>query len=77
MPIPIATPPAPPSAPAPAGDRFAVGRDPKGHWVALAADGHAGGYFRTLADALHYAAIETGHRPDGVVLSAGLIALRL
>lgn len=64
---------------APAGEiaRFIVGQDPKGRWVAIEIHGRAGGLFRSREAAMNYAAGETNHRPDAVLLSAERIELRL
>ncbi len=78
-PMPALLPAAPHPLPRPASPppRFLVGRDPEGHWVAVEAQGRAGGLFRTCRDALHYAAGETGHRLGAVVLTGEPVALRL
>ena len=57
--------------------RFVVGQDPEGRWVAIEVHGRAGGFFRSRKDAVDYAADETGHRPDAVILSGERIALPL
>jgi hypothetical protein len=64
---------------APAGEtvRFIVGQDPEGRWVAIEIHGRAGGLFRSRKAAVDYAAGETDHRPDAVLLSAERIELRL
>lgn len=56
---------------------YLVGQDGDGHWVAVATGGRAGGIFRSRQDAIRYACIETGCRPDDVQLSAEPIAFRL
>lgn len=58
-------------------DRFIVGQDPEGHWVAIEIHGRAGGLFRSRKDAVHYAEDETDHRPDAVLLSGACIELRI
>lgn len=70
------------SAPAASASRkvpptYRVGRDAEGHWVAVEAGGRAGGLFRTRADALHFASIENGCRPDAVAVAAGPIRFRI
>ncbi len=63
-----------PPSPSP---RFVVGQDPQGRWVAVEVHGLAGGLFRTRRDALHYAVDATDRRPNGVVVSADRIELRI
>lgn len=67
------------SAPAPSPDRlpltFLVGRSAEGHWLAVETHGLGGGLFRTCRDALHYAAAETGRRPDAVRLADTTLTL--
>jgi len=48
--------------------RFAVGKDPFGHWVAIEEHGWAGGLFRSRDDALRYARRECGGRARAVRL---------
>ncbi|GJD57473.1 hypothetical protein [Methylobacterium dankookense] len=57
--------------------RFIVGQDRCGHWVAVEVHGRAGGLFRSREAAIGFAADETGHRPDAVLLSGTRIELRL
>lgn len=57
--------------------RFVVGQDPEGRWVAIEIHGRAGGLFRSRKDAVDFAADETGHRPDAVLLSGERVELRL
>lgn len=57
-------------------NRFVVGQDSMGRWVAVEVHGRGGGLFRDRQSALHYAAAETGRRPDSVLASAELIELR-
>ncbi len=54
---------------------FLVGRSAEGHWLAVETHGLGGGIFRTCRDALHYAAAETGRRPDAVRLADTTLAL--
>lgn len=63
----------------PADDRpsFVVGQDPEGHWVAVETHGLGGGLFRTCADAIHYAAVETRRRPDAVRLATERVVFRM
>ncbi|VUD71160.1 hypothetical protein MET9862_01736 [Methylobacterium symbioticum] len=57
--------------------RFIVGQDRRGHWVAVASHGRAGGLFRSREAAIGFAVGETGHRPDAVRLSGERVELRL
>ena len=65
-----------PSPAAVAASSYLVGQDGEGHWVAVATGGRAGGLFRTRQDAIRYACIETGCRPDDVPLATGPIPFR-
>ncbi len=56
---------------------YVVGQDGEGHWVAVEAGGRAGGIFRTRQDAIRYASVETGCRPNDVPLAADPIPFRL
>ncbi|TGD98039.1 hypothetical protein [Methylobacterium nonmethylotrophicum] len=56
---------------------FLVGQSPEGHWLAVETHGLGGGIFRTCRDALHYAAGETGRRPDAVRLASAPLSLAL
>ncbi|WP_407524019.1 hypothetical protein [Methylobacterium oryzisoli] len=57
------------------GPRFVVGQDRDGRWLAVEIHGLGGGIFRSRADALHYAAAETGRRPDAVRLATEPVVL--
>lgn len=57
--------------------RFAVGKDPSGHWVALEEHGLAGGFFRSREDALRYACRECGGRHKAVRLARRPLLLSL
>ena len=56
---------------------YLVGQDGEGHWVAMETGGKAGGLFRSRQDAIRYACIETGCRPDDVTLAVEPIRFRL
>ncbi|MDQ0470950.1 hypothetical protein [Labrys wisconsinensis] len=56
---------------------FLVGQDSAGHWLALETHGLAGGIFRSRDAALHYAMLETSHRPEAVHLTADRVELRI
>jgi len=56
-------------------NRFIVGQDADGHWVAVEIHGRAGGLFRSRKDAVDYAEDETDHQPHAVLLSRERIEL--
>jgi hypothetical protein len=56
---------------------YLVGQDGEGHWVAVETGGRAGGIFRSRQDAIRYACVETGCRPDDVALTLEPIRFRL
>lgn len=56
---------------------FLVGQDGAGHWLALETHGLAGGIFRSKDAALHYAMLETSHRPEAVHITAERVELRI
>lgn len=56
---------------------YLVGQDGEGHWVAVETGGRAGGIFRSRQDAIRYACVETGCRPDDVRLAVEPIPFRL
>ncbi|MCJ2142002.1 RAG2 PHD domain containing protein [Methylobacterium sp. E-066] len=66
-----------PARSAPAAAPYLVGQDGEGHWVAVETGGRAGGLFRTRQDAIRYACVETGCRPDEVALAVEPIRVRL
>lgn len=49
---------------APAGGSFLVGQDTSGQWLTIETAHRGGGLFKCRADAVHFAAFESGHRPD-------------
>ncbi|GJD32679.1 hypothetical protein PMNALOAF_3956 [Methylobacterium adhaesivum] len=57
--------------------RFVVGQDPQGRWVAAEIHGLAGGLFRTQQDAMHYAIEATDRRPDAVTVTPNRVELRI
>ncbi len=67
------------SLPASAGTplSYLVGQDGAGHWVAVETGGRAGGIFRSRQDAIRYACVESGCRPDAVKLATDPIPFRL
>lgn len=56
---------------------FIVGRDPKGHWVAIETRGLCGGFFRSCKDAVRYAAVETQRRPDSIAITTEWVEFRM
>ena len=56
---------------------FRVGRNQLGQWIAVDTDGACGGIFTSRAAALHFAQVETDHRPGAVSLSAAAIDLKI
>lgn len=77
-PMPVALNPLPSLAQAAAAPpSYLVGQDGEGHWVAVETGGRAGGIFRSRQDAIRYACVETGCRPDDVPLASGPIPFRL
>ena len=56
---------------------YLVGQDGEGHWVAVEAKGLAGGIFRSRQDAIHFACVETGCRPNDVIVAADPIRFRM
>jgi len=63
------------ASPAPM-NTFVVGQDSRGRWVAVEIHGRGGGLFRDRQAAFHYACVETGRRPDAVLVSGERIELR-
>lgn len=55
--------------------RFVVGRDGEGHWIARDEEGHAGGVFADRAAAVHFAMVESGHRPDAIRFATSRLSL--
>lgn len=66
-----------PQGPAKPPHSYLVGQDGEGHWVAVEAKGLAGGIFRSRQDAIHFACIETGCRPNEVIVAADPIRFRM
>lgn len=56
---------------------YRVGQDGQGHWVAIEGKGLAGGIFRSQEDAIRFACVETGCRPEDVPVAVGPIRLRM
>ncbi|MDP4022665.1 RAG2 PHD domain containing protein [Methylobacterium sp. NEAU 140] len=75
--MPALNPTRPAAQPVPTPRAYLVGQDESGHWVAVEAQGLAGGIFRTRGDAIRYACGETGCRPGDVAVAPGPIVFRL
>ena len=56
---------------------YRVGQDGEGRWVAVEAKGRAGGIFRSRKEAIRFACVETGCRPDDVPVAADPIRFRI
>jgi hypothetical protein len=68
-----AEPPSPQSSP----DKslFRIGKDSHGHWVVQDQQGLRGGLFVDPAEALKFAMLENGKRPQAVIMVPGLLEL--
>ncbi|CDX61316.1 hypothetical protein MPL1032_370024 [Mesorhizobium plurifarium] len=55
--------------------RFVVGRDGEGRWIARDEEGHAGGVFADRAAAVHFAMVESGHRADAIRFATSRLSL--
>ena len=67
--------PKPPSRPYRKLPRFLVGRDSRGRWVVLDQRHLSGGLFINRAEAIRYAMLESGRRPQAVIMVPGVIEL--
>lgn len=56
---------------------FLVGRNRAGQWIALQAQGLAGGIFASREAALHYASTETDRQPGAIEITDAPLDLRL
>lgn len=54
---------------------FLIGKDRHGHWVVQDQAGLRGGMFASEAQALKYALLENGNRPDSVSMAADVLEL--
>lgn len=52
-----------------------IGQNSRGQWVAQEQSGLFGGLFKTRIAALRYALFESGHHPEAIVETAGLVEL--
>ena len=55
---------------------FLVGQDQDGQWLAVETHNLGGGLFKSRRDALHFADLETGHRPGAVEFATAPLKLR-
>jgi hypothetical protein len=67
----------PPSGASTSLPRFHVGMDSRGHWVAQDQRGLCGGLFVSRAQAVRYALMESGRRPQAVILVPGVLELNM
>jgi hypothetical protein len=68
-----AEPPSPQSSPH--ASLFRVGRNSHGHWVVQDQQGLRGGLFVDRAQALKFAMLENGNRPQAVIMVPGVLEL--
>ena len=68
-----AEPPSPQSLPH--SSLFRIGKDSHGHWVVQDQQGLRGGLFVDRAEALKFAMIENGGRPQAVIMVPGVLEL--
>jgi hypothetical protein len=54
---------------------FRVGKDSHGHWVVQDQQGLRGGLFVDRAEALKFAMLENGNRPQAVIMVPGVLEL--
>jgi hypothetical protein len=57
--------------------QFQIGKDSRGNWVVQDDQGLCGGLFIDRAQALRFAMLENGSRPQAVVLVPGVFELNL
>ena len=55
--------------------QFQIGKDSHGHWVVQDDQGLCGGLFVDRAQALRFAMLENGSRPQAVVMMPGVFEL--
>jgi hypothetical protein len=56
---------------------FRVGKDSQGHWVVQDQQGLRGGLFVDRAEALRFAMLENGNRPQAVIMVPGVLELEM
>ena len=52
---------------------FLIGRDSRGHWVVRDQAGLCGGLFVNRPEALRFAMLENGRRPQAVIMVPGIL----
>ena len=57
--------------------QFQIGRDSRGNWVVQDDQGLCGGLFINRAQALRFAMLENGSRPQAVVMVPGVFELNI
>jgi hypothetical protein len=57
--------------------RFLIGRDSRGYWVAQDERGLRGGLFANRTEALHFAMLQNGNRPQAVIMVPGVLELQV
>jgi hypothetical protein len=65
----------PPSESYPKSSLFLVGKGSRGNWVVRDPRGVCGGLVVNRADAVKFAMFENGHRPQAVIMVAGVLEL--
>lgn len=52
-----------------------IGRNGRGQWIARECHGLYGGLFVSRENAVRYALFENGHRPEAIIMVAGILEL--
>ena len=52
-----------------------IGRNGRGQWIARERHGLYGGLFVSRQNAIRYAMFENGHRPEAIIMVAGILEL--
>lgn len=52
-----------------------IGRNGRGQWIARERNGLYGGLFISRQNAVRYALFENGHRPEAIIMVAGILEL--
>jgi hypothetical protein len=63
----------PPLRPQSRSSLFFIGTDRKGNWVVRDQAGLCGGLFVSRSEALRFAMLENGHRPQAVIMVPGIL----
>jgi len=56
---------------------FLIGRNRRGHWVVQDQRGLCGGLFVNRAEALKFALLENGNKPQAVIMVPGVLELNM